>query len=339
MPSPSAPPASSLPPIPPAVDKRRRWHRRWQWELLLLVYAAYDGSRLLVHNKEEQAEHHGEMLLHAERRFRMEPEHWLNSAFAHHAWLGVPADYIYASLHYLVTPLVLIWMWRSHRAHYAHARTWLGLATVFGLVGFVLFPTAPPRLLPHGGGFHDTMAQHAAVGWWGASGSAPQGLGSMTNDFAAMPSLHVGWALWSGLLIYRYARHRVVRVLGLLYPFVIALVVMGTANHYLLDCLAGTAVTLLGLAVVGPMLRWTGRRAARRRQRPVPDYAVRAADGPARSGPAVPSPRLPAHDDRPDLNTGPDRDFDRDFDRDIDRDTGPDHGPGRDHDTAGERLL
>ncbi|WP_051944492.1 phosphatase PAP2 family protein [Streptacidiphilus rugosus] len=269
------PPAPSTPSgLRGLLARLRRWNpRQWGLELVLIVYAAYDGSRLLVHGKEHVARQHGELLLHTERRLHLAPEHWLNQLFSAHAWLGVPADFVYASLHYVVTPLVLIWMFRSRRAHYGFARTWLMLATGLGLVGFVLFPTAPPRLLPEHHAFLDLMAQHASLGWWGGSGSAPKGLGEMTNDFAAMPSLHFGWALWCGLLMYRHARRRWVRVLGLLYPVLILVVVMGTANHYLLDCVAGGAVVLAGLVLAGPVQRLAARLSRRgRRSAAVPDY-------------------------------------------------------------------
>ncbi|WP_052443296.1 phosphatase PAP2 family protein [Streptacidiphilus neutrinimicus] len=297
---------------PGLLTRIRRWKpRQWGLELVLLVYAAYDGSRLLVHGKESAARHHGELLLRTERRLHVEPEHWLNRLFFEHAWLGVPADFIYASLHYAITPLVLVWMFRSRRAHYAFARTWLVLATGLGLIGFVFFPTAPPRLLSDPDGFLDLMAQHADLGWWGGSGSAPKGLGDMTNDFAAMPSLHFGWALWCGLLIFRHARRRWVRALGLLYPVLIMVVVMGTANHYLLDCVAGGLVVLVGRVLTGPLQR-LGTRVRRALHRepptPVPDYPVtssRASLAPvpvaeptphaqARKSTRVAAPRLPA---------------------------------------------
>jgi hypothetical protein len=249
----------------PASPERRWWRRRWQWEVLLLVYAAYDGSRLLVSGKREQAEHHGQRLLADEHRLHLSPEHWLNHAFTDHAWLGIPADFAYASLHYLITAGVLVWIWRRHREHYVHARIWLGLTTLLGLVGFVAFPTAPPRMLAPSFGFVDILAQHASIGWWGTGGGTPRGLGAVTNEYAAMPSLHVGWALWCGLLIFRHSRHRPLRILGLLYPATIAVVVMGTANHYLLDCLAGAAVALLGLRATAPTLRLAARVRRHRR--------------------------------------------------------------------------
>ena len=251
----------------PAVSSTRWWRRRWQWELLMLVYAAYDGSRLFVNSKQAQAQQHGEDLLHIERSLGLSPEHRINHVFAAHAWLGVPADYIYATLHYILTVVVLFWMWRSHRDHYRQARTWLGLTTMLGVVGFVVFPTAPPRLLGAGFDFVDTLAQHASIGWWGSGGGTPRGMAAVTNEYAAMPSLHVGWSLWCGLLIFRHCRSRTLRVLGLLYPVGIAAVVMGTANHYLLDCVAGVAVTLIGLWATAPVLRLADRVALRLRPR------------------------------------------------------------------------
>ncbi|MCX4750082.1 phosphatase PAP2 family protein [Kitasatospora sp. NBC_01287] len=254
--------------LPEAAPERRRWWRRGQWEVLLLVYAGYDGSRLLVSGNRPQAQQHGRDLLSIERALGLSPEHWLNHAFAEHAWLGIPADFVYATLHYAVTAVVLFWVWRYRREHYARARTWLLLTTALGLVGFVAFPTAPPRLLDSSSGFMDILAQHASIGWWSGGGGVPKGLAAVTNDYAAMPSLHVGWALWCGLLLFRHSRSRVLRLLGLLYPAAIAVVVMGTANHYLLDCVAGVAATVLGLRGTGPATRlgaWIGaKRAARR---------------------------------------------------------------------------
>ena len=87
-------------------------------------------------------------------------------------------------------------------------------------------------------------------GWWGSGGTAPHGLGSFVNEYAAMPSLHVGWALWCGVQVYSHARHRIVRAVGVAYPVLTAVVVMATGNHYLLDAFAGVAVAVLSWALV-----------------------------------------------------------------------------------------
>ncbi|MEU1630056.1 phosphatase PAP2 family protein [Streptomyces sp. NPDC020096] len=236
-----------------APRSRPRW---WaELPLIALIYAAYSAGRLLVAGGTGTAVTHGESILRIERALHIDPEHTLNGLFTHASWLGIPACFCYATLHYLVTPGVLVWLWRRHGDQYLFMRTWLMISTLIGLIGFSVLPTAPPRLLPPGSGFHDTLAQYAAFGWWGADASAPQGLGDLTNQYAAMPSLHVGWALWCGAILWRCARTRWVRALGVAYPLVIALVVLGTANHYLLDALAGGAVMGLGLLLT-PSARW-----------------------------------------------------------------------------------
>jgi hypothetical protein len=80
-------------------------------------------------------------------------------------------------------------------------------------------------------------------------------MGGMTNQYAAMPSLHVGWALWCGVTLWRHGGTRAAKVLGVLYPLGTALVVMGTANHYLLDAVAGVAVMGVGLLLAPRVMR------------------------------------------------------------------------------------
>lgn len=77
----------------------------------------------------------------------------------------------------------------------------------------------------------------------------------MTNQYAAMPSLHVGWALWCGVMLWRYGGNRLTKALGVAYPLVTAIVVMGTANHYSLDAVAGVAVMGVGLLLAPRVLR------------------------------------------------------------------------------------
>jgi hypothetical protein len=233
--------------------------RRGLMELLFIafVYSLYDGSRFFVEGRQNTAFVHAVNVLHVEQGLNIAWEQTLNQLVSSHAWLAVSADYMYATLHYLVTPLVLIWMWRRHRPDYSRARTTLLVATVLGLIGFSLMPVAPPRMLP---GFVDTMAQYSGLGWWGGEASAPRGLGSFTNQFAAMPSLHVGWALWCGWQLVRHGQHRVTRWAGVLYPTMISIVVMATGNHYLLDAVAGFAVVLLAMVAVGGVARLLPRR-------------------------------------------------------------------------------
>ncbi|MGW7076452.1 phosphatase PAP2 family protein [Streptomyces sp. NPDC054866] len=238
---------------------------RWWTELplIVLVYAAYSAGRLLVRGDVADAVDNGLDILHVEKLLSLNAEHPLNRLFTDHSWIGVPADFWYASLHYLVTPAVLVWLFRSRAVHYRAARAWLMTSTMIGLIGFTLLPTCPPRLLSEGYGFVDTMAQYSDFGWWGGEASAPRGLGGMTNQYAAMPSLHVGWALWCGVILWRHGRSPLVRTAAVAYPLITTIVVMGTANHYFLDAVAGAVVMGVGLLLVRPVLRIADRVKAR----------------------------------------------------------------------------
>jgi hypothetical protein len=235
------------------LDRLRARRRTWLAirgfrEIVVLgaVYAFYDISRYIVEGDHDAAFSHARELLRLEDRLGINPEHTLNNLFTAHIALGLPADYYYATLHYVVTPAVLIWLWRKYPSSYSRARTLLIAMTVIGLVGFSLYPVAPPRLL---GAFHDTMAHFSNWGWWSDAGSAPRGLGADTNQFAAMPSLHVGWAIWCGIQLYRHGQHQITRWLGVAYPLVLSVVVVATANHYLLDVVAGFAVVVIAAGV------------------------------------------------------------------------------------------
>jgi hypothetical protein len=245
----------------PGTEAAPRSRLRWWTELplILLVYACYSAGRLLARGDVTTAVDHGLAILRIEKFLRINAEHPLNRLFRSEAWIGVPADFWYASLHYLVTPVILVWLFRSRAVHYRAARTWLMTSTFIGLIGFTLLPTCPPRLLAAEHGFVDTMAQYSSYGWWGGEASAPRGMGGMTNQYAAMPSLHVGWALWCGVMLWRHGGTRAAKVAGVVYPLVTTLVVMGTANHYFLDAAAGAAVMGVGLLLAPLVMRRTDR--------------------------------------------------------------------------------
>ena len=86
---------------------------------------------------------------------------------------------------------------------------------------------------------------HSDIGWWGAEASAPKGLGSATNQLAAFPSMHAGWALWVGLAVAAATRSAMARTLGFAYAAITSLVVIGTANHWVFDVLAGCAIVAI----------------------------------------------------------------------------------------------
>ncbi|MFD9000520.1 phosphatase PAP2 family protein [Streptomyces sp. NPDC059582] len=267
----------------PRIETAPRTRLRWWTELplILLVYACYSAGRLLARGDVSSAVDHGVTILRIEKILHLNAEHPLNRLFTREAWIGVPADFWYASLHYLVTPVLLVWLFRSRAVHYRAARTWLMTSTFLGLIGFTLLPTCPPRLLSAGHGFVDTMAQYSSYGWWGGDASAPRGLGGMTNQYAAMPSLHVGWALWCGVMLWRFGGTRATKAAGIVYPLFTTIVVMGTANHYFLDAVAGAAVMGAGLLLAPLVTRAADRFRARfeaQRGAPVPSGSTASAD-------------------------------------------------------------
>jgi hypothetical protein len=115
--------------------------------------------------------------------------------------------------------------------------------SLLALAGFALYPLAPPRLLP-GADYVDTVVRFHT---WGSLASPS--VASPSNQFAAMPSLHVAWALWCGVSLFRCARTRLVRTAGLVYPLLTFAVVVGTANHYIIDAVGGVVVILIGFGV------------------------------------------------------------------------------------------
>jgi PAP2 superfamily len=231
----------------PAPRRRRTDH--WIRELILVavLYEFYNLIQHLLTGSTAQAQRNGHDVLRAERWLHLDPELSLNHLLNHVAVLAVPACYFYATLHFIITPIVIIWTYRSRRADYGRARNILVIMTVSALAGFWWFPTAPPRLLS-GEAYTDTVAHYSNWGWWSAD-ALPSGASNLANQFAAMPSLHVGWALWCCVTVFPLTRRRVVRVLAVAYPVLTTLVVMGTGNHYLLDVVAGVAVVAVAAVV------------------------------------------------------------------------------------------
>jgi hypothetical protein len=239
---------SRHPSVRTPVPSRVSWWR--ELALLAGVYAAYLAIRAQITLDPGAAEAAGRALLRIESWLSLDIERSLNDALHTVPAVAVAADYVYATLHYLLTPAVLVWLAVRHRAAYRSGRNSLLVATAIGLVGFWLLPTAPPRLL-EGAGFADTMAVFSEYGWWGGAASAPRGMEGLSNQYAAMPSLHVGWAVWVALMLVAHSRSATVRRWAWTYPALTTLVVMATANHYLLDAVAGALCAVAGVVLPG----------------------------------------------------------------------------------------
>src|SRR3954470_12337039 len=214
-------------------------------ELVLIVglWALYSLARLLADTNMDPALHRANELLHLETLMGIRWEGPLNQLFTDYRLVGLVGSYWYATLHYVVTGAVLIWLWRLGAARYGPARRSLVIGTLLGLLAYISMPTAPPRFLA---GYVASLILHSADGWWGSDASAPRGLGGLTNELAAFPSLHAGWSLWVALALQVYATRKWVRVLGWAYAVGTAIVIVGTGNHWVIDALMGWLVILVG---------------------------------------------------------------------------------------------
>ena len=141
---------------------------------------------------------------------------------------------------------VLVWLGLKHRERYRELRTLLLGSLGLAVIGYVAYPTAPPRLVPSLG-ITDTVGLSAHD-----TGSFA---GIKFNPYAAMPSMHVGWSLLVGIVGFRAARSRALRTFFVLHPLLMAVTVTATGNHYFLDSIAGAGAALVAVGALAAARR------------------------------------------------------------------------------------
>ncbi|GAA3495829.1 phosphatase PAP2 family protein [Streptomyces prasinosporus] len=270
----------------PRRPRTPRRPRLW-FEILLIAvsYWTYSLIRNAVPEQKAEALRNADRIWELERQLGVAVEESVNHAVNSVTWLIVGMNYYYATLHFVVTLGVLVWLYRSHPGRYAATRLVLFTTTGIALVGYYLYPLAPPRLM-NGQDFVDTVMVHQT---WGSMASGD--LKNMSNQYAAMPSMHIGWSAWSGLTLFALASVPWVRLLGLVYPAATLVVIVATANHFWLDAVGGVLCLAFGYGVA---LLWYGSR----------PYALprQVPDG----GEGLPAhrPRLPRSRPEPDVRSG-----------------------------------
>jgi hypothetical protein len=217
---------------------------RWWLDALAIVWLGwvYDIIANLAPLRYHVAIDHAQGLLRLERALHLDPEFALNRWLTFHRTLGMALSYYYDNAHFIVTLGLLAWVWWRRADLYRPLRNSLVLMNVLGLAVFWLYPVAPPRMLA---GFSDVVASSHTLGSW-HTGS----LASAANQLAAMPSLHMAWAAWCTLALWRISEHRWVRGLAILYPCLTVVAVLATGNHFVLDIVAGLATAVLAVALV-----------------------------------------------------------------------------------------
>ena len=224
---------------------------------LAALYALYEIMRGFGDASIDVARRHTDEIVALERALHVFAE--LAVQEAAHALPLLPAalGVAYIALHFAGTTAALLWVYRSHRAAFPVIRNALIVSTGLSLVVYVLYPVAPPRLADLG--FADTVTSHTGLNL------SSDLLGSLYNPFAAVPSLHFGYALLVGIALAQLARRRWLRALGATYPAFMLVVIVATGNHFLFDAAAGGVVTLAGWFVA--------RRVARASAAPVSTLA------------------------------------------------------------------
>ncbi|MFF8378458.1 phosphatase PAP2 family protein [Streptomyces sp. NPDC015661] len=222
-------------------------------ELLLVtaLFLVYKFGRLFANGHETRAFRNADRVWDAERAIHLPGEGTIQQLLLHGEPLIRAANTYYAAVHFPATVAFLVWLYWRRPAHYLWSRRVLALTTGAALALHLLMPLAPPRMLAASG-----LVDTARVYGPSVYGATPE-TDSMANQFAAMPSLHFGWALMVAIGLIAATRSRL-RVLWLLHPALTLLVIVGTANHYWFDALAAAA--LLGLALL--VVRAPGHRTA-----------------------------------------------------------------------------
>jgi hypothetical protein len=226
---------------------------RWWLEALTIAWLCwiYDAITNLAPLRMHAALGDAHKVLSLEQSLHIDPEHALDRWLAAHQTLALAVSDYYDNAHFIVTLGLLGWLWWRRPDIYRPLRNVLVLVNVLAFAVFWLFPVAPPRLLP---GFVDVVASTHAIGSWHTGA-----LASAANQYAAMPSLHIAWAVWCTLVVWQVWKQWWVRALAVAYPFLTGFAVLATGNHYVLDLFGGLLTLAASCAIVQVFERRRGR--------------------------------------------------------------------------------
>jgi hypothetical protein len=227
--------------------------------LIAAAIVLYFGVRGLIATRVDVAYQNAERVIAIERSAGVFVEPKLQAAVTVHSWIADTVSDIYIYGHWPVLLATLLWLLVRHREAYRTFRNAMLISGAVGLVIFAAFPVAPPRFMT-AYGFVDTVTQETEA----YRVLQPP---AFVNQYAAVPSLHLGWNLLMGIAVASLAGHRIMRLFGWLMPVLMLAAIVLTANHYLFDGLAGGLIALLSLFVVNRIdsagrRRRQGRRSA-----------------------------------------------------------------------------
>lgn len=208
--------------------------------IVVVFYALYEAARGVVAGDRSSAVHRAHQIVDLERAVHVFGEPSVQRFASDVPGLLSLLGFAYVTLHLLVSGSVLVWMHRRRPDAFPLVRTTVIVASLLSLVGFLAFPTAPPRMA--GTGLQDAVSRNAV--------DLNHGLiSAIYNPYAAVPSMHIAYALIAGGAIVAFARFRAVQVAGVLYPAFVLLMIVATGNHFFFDALTGALVAAVAAAL------------------------------------------------------------------------------------------
>jgi hypothetical protein len=255
-----------------------RPHRLFWWKEALIAaafYAVYSwtrnqfgSNRVAANGVAEHAFNNAKRVIGFERLLGLFHEESIQEWFLSQRWLIQAMNVFYGTAHFAITLGVFLLLYLKRKDVFAQWRNSLAVMTALAIVGFALFPLMPPRLLDapcpdYGGeclhfrnyGFVDTLAVYG--GPWSFDS---EGMADISNQYAAMPSLHIGWATWAAIALWPLLHRWWLRAAVLAYPLVTTLVIIVTANHYWIDAVGGLLIFAVGAIVGWGFHRWNQDR-------------------------------------------------------------------------------
>jgi hypothetical protein len=221
----------------------------WQFFLFFVAYNGYQVVRGITDSGHQAAFTNAEHVISLERSLGSFFEAGFQQTLIDHAsWLIDFANFMYLNSHFVITTSFLVWLYLFRNEHFYFVRNMFTVAMGLALIGYALYPTAPPRLFP-GEGFTDTIAAFTGVAQDSATASV------LVNKYAAVPSMHIAFSLMIAVPAAALARHSISRTLWSAYPLVIFFVIVATGNHFWFDAAAGAAVACLAALTATQLAR------------------------------------------------------------------------------------
>ncbi len=240
---------------------------RWWVEILLTLgfYVVYSAIRnqfgsALGQGVKDAAYDNALVVIDVEKTLGLYFEEWIQARFIDWDGFLVFWNVFYGSFHFIVTIFAMVFLFVRFPNRYTFMRSTLCATTALALIGFAFFPLMPPRLLSNclsqygaceaGHDYVDTLVDPGGL-WSFESGT----METISNQYAAMPSLHIAWAIWCAVALYPVLRSRWNRVSIVAYPVLTMFAIVVTANHYWIDAIGGVLVLAVGLMIAGPLAR------------------------------------------------------------------------------------